>query len=67
MAESVYRLQIPQGYTPALDILETEKAIKILKDAFEAELAQALHLTRVSAPLFVLPEQSERGGTSGFF
>ena len=31
MAESVYRLQIPQGYTPALDILETEKAIKILR------------------------------------
>lgn len=65
MAESVYRLQIPQGYTPALDILETEKAIKILKDAFEAELAQALHLTRVSAPLFVLPETGLNDNLNG--
>lgn len=65
MAESVYRLQIPQGYTPALDILETEKAIKILKDAFEAELAQTLHLTRVSAPLFVLPETGLNDNLNG--
>ena len=37
MAETdVYRLQIPEGYAPSMDILETEKAIKLLKDTFAA-------------------------------
>lgn len=49
-----YQLQLPSGYCPHLDILETEKAIKLLKDTFEERLAQQLALTRVSAPLFVL-------------
>ena len=35
------------------NILETEVAIKFIKDSFERELADALNLTRVSAPLFV--------------
>lgn len=39
-----------------LNILETEIAIKFIKDSFERELADALNLTRVSAPLFVFPE-----------
>lgn len=47
---------IPQGYFPKLDILDTERAIKLAKDTFESELADALRLTRVSAPLFVRPE-----------
>ena len=34
---------------------ETERAIKFLKDTFENRLADALSLTRVSAPLFVRP------------
>ena len=38
------------------NILETEVAIKFIKDSFERELADALNLTRVSAPLFVFPE-----------
>ena len=38
------------------NILETEVAIKFIKDSFERELADALELTRVSAPLFVFPE-----------
>ena len=50
---SLSKLQLPEGYRPALDILQTEIAIKLVKDAFERELAQKLHLTRVSAPLFV--------------
>lgn len=36
--------------------METEIAIKLVKDTFERRLAQALNLTRVSAPLFVRPE-----------
>ncbi|MDF2593261.1 MAG: aspartate-ammonia ligase [Clostridia bacterium] len=46
-------LTLPQGYAPKLSIRETEVAIKTIKDYFEHALAEALHLTRVSAPLFV--------------
>lgn len=44
---------IPADYKPSLGIKDTEIAIKKLKDFFERELASALNLTRVSAPLFV--------------
>ena len=50
---AVSSLCLPEGYRPALDILQTEIAIKLVKDTFERELADKLHLTRVSAPLFV--------------
>lgn len=53
---SLERLILPQGYHTELDILETERAIKLVKDHFERNLAEALSLTRVSAPLFVRPE-----------
>lgn len=49
-------LILPNNYKTELDIQETERAIKDIKDFFERELAKALHLTRVSAPLFVRPE-----------
>ena len=49
-------LIIPEGYTAPLTIRETEVAIKEIKDHFERALAKSLHLTRVSAPLFVKPE-----------
>ena len=40
-------------YRSKLDLMETELAIKQVKDTFEKNIAQALDLTRVSAPLFV--------------
>ena len=43
-------------YRSILDIKETQRAIKSCKDFFERELAAALNLVRVSAPLFVTPE-----------
>ena len=43
-------------YKSILDIKETQRAIKSCKDFFERELASALNLVRVSAPLFVTPE-----------
>ena len=46
-------LIIPQGYQSALDIRETEVAIKKVKDFFEKALAANLNLTRVSAPLLL--------------
>ena len=42
-----------KDYKTALGIRETEVAIKVIKDFFEAHLAKNLNLTRVSAPLFV--------------
>jgi len=52
-------------YQSHLDLLETEIAIKFIKDNFEKELAKALGLTRVSAPLFVLPETGLNDNLSG--
>ncbi len=45
---------IPPGYRCALDVKQTEKAIKLVKDFFESNLATELRLSRVTAPLFVL-------------
>jgi len=46
-------LCLPEGYTPALSLRETEQAIKFIKDTFQSGLAAALNLARVSAPLCV--------------
>lgn len=43
-------------YRSVLDVKTTQRAIKSCKDYFERELASALNLVRVSAPLFVTPE-----------
>lgn len=46
-------LILPTNYKSLLSILDTEIAIKLVKDSFERNLANNLNLTRVSAPLFV--------------
>lgn len=46
-------LILPTGYKSLLNTLDTEIAIKAVKDSFERNLAVNLNLTRVSAPLFV--------------
>lgn len=48
------KIIIPKGYHPQLNLIETEVAIKMIKDTFERRLAEQLCLTRVSAPLFLL-------------
>ena len=53
-------------YECTLDLIETEVAIKFIKDTFERELAKALKLTRVSAPLFVQPETGLNDNLNGF-
>lgn len=58
-------LYIPKGYYPPLNIRETEVAIKEVKDYFEKALAKSLHLTRVSAPLFVRPETGLNDNLNG--
>ena len=56
---------IPKNYSSELDIIETEIAIKKVKDFFERELAKNLSLTRVSAPLFVRPESGLNDNLNG--
>lgn len=58
-------LVIPENYVSALDIRETEVAIKDVKDFFEKALAANLNLTRVSAPLFVAPESGLNDNLNG--
>lgn len=58
-------LIIPEQYTPAIDLRETQVAIKIIKDFFQRELARQLNLTRVSAPLFVLPQSGLNDNLNG--
>ncbi len=58
-------LIIPQNYNSKLNIRETEVAIKYVKDFFERELANQLNLTRVSAPLFVVPESGLNDNLNG--
>lgn len=48
------KLFLPQSYVPLLNLQQTEKAIKLLKDFVESDLSAELRLKRVTAPLFVL-------------
>ena len=43
----------PENYKSSLSQRETQKAIKVVKDTFQAALAGALNLDRVTAPLMV--------------
>ncbi|MBR0385170.1 MAG: aspartate--ammonia ligase [Erysipelotrichaceae bacterium] len=46
-------MKLPENYHSQLDLLQTEIALKLVKDTFERQLAKHLSLTRVSAPLMV--------------
>ncbi len=46
-------LLLPEGYSSALTLRETQHAIKYIKDLFQQTLSFALTLDRVSAPLIV--------------
>ena len=52
-------------YQAKLDLMATEIAIKKVKDLFEKELAYALDLTRVSAPLFVYADSGLNDNLNG--
>ena len=47
------RVFIPAGYQSVLSLYETQEAIGLIKKIFQGNLSHALHLKRVSAPLFV--------------
>ena len=59
------KIFIPDDYTPALDLKETQIAIKKVKDFFQRLLAERLNLLRVSAPLFVDPASGMNDDLNG--
>ena len=60
------RLILPKNYKSELGLLDTEIAIKFVKDTFERLLADKLNLTRVSAPLFVFPKTGLNDNLNGY-
>ncbi len=56
---------IPDGYTSALGLYDTQKAIGQVKQIFLVKLSAALHLKRVTAPLFVDPSTGLNDNLNG--
>lgn len=56
---------IPQNYQSALNLHDTQIAIKTVKDFFQSLLAERLNLSRVSAPLFVDPNSGLNDNLNG--
>lgn len=52
-------------YRSLLDLRETERAIRLIKEHFQTHLAEALSLLRVSAPLFVLADTGLNDNLNG--
>jgi len=52
-------------YQPLLDLRQTERAIRAIKEYFQTNLADALNLLRVSAPLFVLADTGVNDNLNG--
>ena len=59
-------LYIPEGYKSSLDVYRTQKAIAFIKATFQARLAEALNLKRVSAPLFVTESSGLNDNLNGY-
>lgn len=59
------KITVSKKYQSKLDTLETQIAIKKLKDFFERELGRELNLIRVSAPLFVDPKTGLNDNLNG--
>ena len=59
------KLFIPEGYSSPLDLYRTQRAISFIKQSFQENLARALNLKRVSAPLFVTESSGLNDNLSG--
>ncbi|MBQ8688972.1 MAG: aspartate--ammonia ligase [Clostridia bacterium] len=60
------KLIIPENYKQRLDVYRTQKAIAFIKQTFQARLAAALNLKRVSAPLFVTESSGLNDNLNGY-
>ena len=58
-------LIFPENYESPIDLMESQRAIKKIKDYFQQELAYGLSLRRVSAPLFVDPRTGLNDNLNG--
>lgn len=58
-------LVIPEVYNPYLNLIETEEAIKKVKDVFQKNIAEKLNLYRVSAPIAVLSKSGINDALNG--
>ena len=58
-------LILPENYETPIDLMESQRAIKKIKDYFQQELAYGLSLRRVSAPLFVDPRTGLNDNLNG--
>ncbi len=56
---------IPENYRAELDLYDTQTAIGSIKEIFIGHLSQALHLRRVTAPLFVDPKMGLNDDLNG--
>ena len=54
-----------ETYRSKLNLMETERAVKDIKNVFENVLSAALNLTRISAPLFVTRESGLNDNLNG--
>lgn len=61
MKKDIYNIE----YNNTLDVYETQKVIKFVKDYFEKSLSKKLNLLRVTAPLFVSNKSGLNDGLSG--
>lgn len=61
MKKDIYEIE----YSSVLDVYQTQKAIKFVKDTFQKLLAKKLDLLRVTAPLFVSTTSGLNDGLSG--
>ena len=57
---------IPEGYRPPLNVYDMQIAIEFIKHNFQKELAHALNLRRVSAPLFVRESSGLNDNLNGY-
>lgn len=56
---------IPKGYLSRLSLYQTQKAIEVLKNAFQEEFRREMNLVRATAPLFVETESGLNDDLNG--
>lgn len=60
------KVYIPEGYRTPLNVYDMQVAIEFIKHNFQKELAYALNLRRVSAPLFVRESSGMNDNLNGY-
>ena len=60
------KIYIPEGYRAPLSVYDMQVAIEFIKHNFQKELAYALNLRRVSAPLFVKESSGLNDNLNGY-